>query len=68
MPREPKADEWLEWLPARPGTGGTGEARLSQQAVNFVIDLYTTIRIDRGLRSKEHQCLDEHEAQGLIRQ
>lgn len=68
VPREPKADEWIEWIPPKPGMPAGGEARLSQKAVNFVIDLYTTIRIDRGLRSTEHACLDEHEAKGLIRQ
>lgn len=67
MPIEPKADEWIEWNPPRPGKS-EGEARLSEKAVNFVIDLFSWGTTVEGLRNVEHDCLDAHEAKGLIRQ
>lgn len=67
MPVEPKADEWIEWNPPRPGKV-EGEARLSERAVNFVIDLFAWGTTVEGLRNVEHDCLDAHEAKGLIRQ
>ncbi|MGH8074273.1 MAG: hypothetical protein ACREO4_09385 [Lysobacter sp.] len=67
MPREPKADEWIEWNPPRPGKD-TGEARLSEKAVNWIIDVLSVVRVGEGYRKVEHGCLDELEAKGLIRQ
>jgi hypothetical protein len=67
VPVEPKADEWIEWNPPRPGKV-EGEARLSEKAVNFVIDLLGWGMTIESLRKVEHKCLDEHEAKGLIRQ
>lgn len=67
VPVEPKADEWIEWNPPRPGKDA-GEARLSEKAVNFVIELFAWGTAVEGLRNVEHDCLDAHEAKGLIRQ
>lgn len=67
MPVEPAADEWIEWNPPRPGKD-VGEARLSKRAVDFVLELLHVVRVKDGLRKTEHDCLDEHEARGLIRQ
>ena len=67
MPKEPAADEWVEWNPPRPGKA-EGEARLSEKAVNFVLDLFAWGTTVQSLRNVEHKCLDEHEAKGLIRQ
>lgn len=64
---EPKADEWIEWNPPRPGKT-TGEARLSEKAVTWVLDVLNVLRVSEGLRKVEHDCLDAHEAKGLIRQ
>lgn len=68
VPVEPKADEWIEWIPPRPGSNSNGEARLSEKAVNFVLDLFNVVTVEKGLRKVEHECLDDHEAKGLIRQ
>ena len=67
VPREPKADEWIEWNPPRPGKT-EGEARLSERAVNWIIDVLGVVRVSEGYRRVEHKCLDELEAKGLIRQ
>ena len=67
VPPEPKADEWVEWIPPRPGKV-EGEARLSERAVNWIIDVLGAIRVSEGYRRIEHKCLDELEAKGLIRQ
>lgn len=67
MPREPKADEWVEWNPPRPDKDA-GEARLSEKAVTFVLELFAWGTTLEGLRNVEHACLDAHEAKGLIRQ
>ena len=69
MPREPKADEWIEWNPPRPGSAtAAGEARLSERAVNWIIEVLGVVRVSEGYRRVEHNCLDESEARGLIRQ
>ncbi|AHB12234.1 o-spanin [Xylella phage Salvo] len=67
VPREPKADEWIEWNPPRPGKT-EGEARLSERAVNWIIDVLGVVRVSEGYRRVEHGCLDDLEAKGLIRQ
>ena len=67
LPKGPAADEWIEWNPPRPGKTA-GEARLSEKAVIWIIDVLTVVRVSDGLRSTEHRCLDEHEAKGMIRQ
>lgn len=67
VPKEPKADEWIEWNPPRPGKT-EGEARLSERAVNWIIEVLGVVRVSEGYRKVEHNCLDAHEAKGLIRQ
>lgn len=67
VPREPKADEWIEWNPPRPGKT-EGEARLSERAVNWIIDVLGVVRVSEGYRRVEHGCLDDLEAKKLIRQ
>ena len=67
VPREPKADEWIEWNPPRPGKTA-GEARLSERAVNWIIEVLGIVRISEGYRAIERGCLDALEAKGLIRQ
>lgn len=66
-PKEPKADEWIEWNPPRPGKTD-GEARLSERAVNWIIEVLGVVRVSEGYRKVEHGCLDQLEAKGLIRQ
>lgn len=65
--KEPAADEWVEWNPPRPGKV-EGEARLSEQAVNWILELLGVVRVSEGYRGVEHKCLDDLEAKGLIRQ
>lgn len=67
VPVEPKADEWIEWNPPRPGKTA-GEARLSEKAVTWVLEVLNVVTVSEGLRNVEHDCLDAHEAKGLIRQ
>ena len=67
VPKEPAADEWIEWNPPRPGKDA-GEARLSERAVNWIIDVLSVVRVGEGYRKAEHGCLDQLEAKGLIRQ
>ena len=61
----PKADEWVEWVPA---VTGPGSARLSKKAAAWVIDILGAYRASESLRGVEHNCLDRHEKEGLIRQ
>ena len=69
VPKEPKADEWIEWNPPRPGSvTAAGSARLSERAVNWIIEVLGVVRVSEGYRRVEHKCLDESEARGLIRQ
>jgi len=58
----------VEWIPPKPGAGGAGEARLSQRAVDWILDVLRVVRVSEGYRRVEHDCLDAHEAKGLIRQ
>jgi len=67
VPVEPAADEWIEWNPPRPGQR-TGEARLSERTVTYILDLLNVVRVSEGYRKTEHDCLDAHEAKGRIRQ
>lgn len=64
-PPAPRSDEWVEWLPK---VDGTGTARLSEKAVAWTLDMYTTIRVLEGTRKIEHDCLDALEKKNLIRQ
>ena len=69
VPKEPKADEWIEWNPPRPGSAtAAGEARLSERAVNWIIEVLGVVRVSEGYRKVEHGCLDQLEAKKLIRQ
>lgn len=65
LPALPGKNEWVQW---EPSVKGQGRARLSQAASNYVLDMLTWAQTVAGLRSTEHQCLDEHEKKGLIRQ
>src|SRR3546814_12968555 len=68
VPKEPKADEWIEWNPPRPGSTTTaGQARLSERAVNWIIEVLGIVRVSDGYRRVEHSCLDDLEAKGLIK-
>lgn len=67
VPKEPGADEWVEWNPPRPGKT-EGEARLSERAVTWILDVLKVVQVSEGYRKVEHNCLDAHEAKGLIRQ
>lgn len=67
IPTEPKADEWIEWNPPRPGKT-EGEARLSERAVTWILDVLGVVRVSEGYRNAEHKCLDQLERKGLIRQ
>lgn len=52
-----------------PPLGERSEAcRLSQKAVDWIIDTLTVLRVTAGYRATEHRCLDELEERGLIRQ
>jgi hypothetical protein len=41
---------------------------LTERGANWILGLLGTIELERGLRGLEHQCLDEHEDKGVIRQ
>ena len=61
----PAADQWVD---ATPGVMGAGMARLSEKAAVWIIELLGTVKKERDYRKIEHECLDEHEKKGLIRQ
>lgn len=63
----PREDEWVQYVPPLPGFS-LGAAMLSERAVVWVIDAATVVRKLRGLRQVEHDCLDEAEKKGLIKQ
>lgn len=65
-PPVPKADQWVSCSPA---LGERTEAcRLSQKAVDWIVDALTALRVTAGYRATEQRCLDALEARGLIRQ
>lgn len=65
-PRSPRADQWFACTPQ---LGERPEAcRLSQKAVDWIVDILTVVRVSEGLRAAEHKCLDALEERGLIRQ
>lgn len=45
-----------------------GEARLSQAAVDWILDVLGVADKRAELRRVEHECYDEHERKGVIRQ
>lgn len=52
-----------------PPLGERSEAcRLSQKAVDWIVDTLTVLRVTAGYRATERHCLDELEERGLIRQ
>lgn len=63
----PRSDEWIEYTPPKPGES-QGAARLSERAVVWIVDAMSVVTKLRGLRTVEHECLDEAEKKGLIRQ
>jgi hypothetical protein len=66
VPVEPKAAQWVS---CDPPLGTRSEAcRLSQKAVDWIIDLLSVLRVSEGYRAAEHKCLDTLEDKGLIRQ
>ncbi len=67
VPRAPRADAWVEWAPPQPGEE-QGAARLSRQAVEWISAVLAAVRVERGLRQAEHDCLDRLEERGLITQ
>lgn len=58
MPKAPRADEWVD----------TRRGQLSERASTWIAGLLGTLTKERELRRIEHACLDQHEAQGTIRQ
>ncbi len=69
IPPAPREDEWIEFIPPLAGVSGAqGVARLSERAVTWIIEAVTVTRKEKALRKIEHDCLDEAEKQGLIRQ
>lgn len=64
----PREDEWIDYTPPRPGESGPGATRLSEAAVAWILDAMGVVRKQKGLRKVEHNCLDESEKKGLIRQ
>lgn len=63
----PKAHQWVTFTPPKPGEQ-QGAARLSEQAVKWIVGILSSNRKLRGLRKVEHECLDEAEAKKLITQ
>jgi hypothetical protein len=53
-------------LPATPVFPGA--VMVSEKAVTFVTDLLSLLTAERALRVVEHNCLDDAEKKGLIRQ
>jgi hypothetical protein len=41
---------------------------VSEKAVTFVTDILSLLAEDRAMRKVEHDCLDDAETKGLIRQ
>lgn len=67
VPRAPRGNEWIDWTP--PAVGKTqGAARLSRKAVLWIAETMGVVEKLRGLRTVEHDCLDELEKRGLITQ
>lgn len=64
-PPAPRADQWLSCDPAL-GTR-TEACRLSQKAVDWIVEVLTSLRVSEGYRATEQKCLDGLEAKGLIR-
>lgn len=65
-PPAPRADQWVTCDPAL-GTR-TEACRLSQKAVDWIVDTLTALRLTAGYRAAEQRCLDGLEERGLIRQ
>ena len=63
----PAASEWVEWRPPTPGQA-QGTARLSEAAVLWIAETLAVTATLRELRRVEHECLDDAERRGLIRQ
>jgi len=67
VPNAPRSDEWVDWVPPFPGET-QGVAVLSRKAALWVNDVLGILRVEKGLRGVEHDCLDKLEKKGLITQ
>lgn len=59
-PPAPRADAWVD--------DSFGMARLSQEAVDWIVEVLALREKDVQLRAIEHACLDGYEKDGQIRQ
>lgn len=63
---QPAADEWVEYVPVLGNAAGM--ARLSKAAVDWINSTLAVVKVEKGLRKTEHDCLDKLEKEGLIQQ
>lgn len=67
VPPEPRDTEWVTYYPPSP-PATQGMAVLSEKAVLWIIDVLSVAKERKDLRQVEHDCLDQAEKKGLIRQ